>query len=73
MLMQWGCDSVGMSIVPEVIMAVHRGMKVLGLALISDMAIPDTGHHATGADVLRVVNESSSKFSQLLVATLKAL
>jgi purine-nucleoside phosphorylase len=73
MLMQWGCDSVGMSIVPEVIMAVHRGMKVLGLALISDMAIPDTGHHATGADVLRVVNESSEKFSKLLVSTLKAL
>jgi purine-nucleoside phosphorylase len=73
MLMQWDCDSIGMSTVPEVIMAVHRGMKVMGLALISDMAIPDTGHHATGDEVLRVVNESSAKFAQLLVSILKAL
>ncbi|PIQ26615.1 purine-nucleoside phosphorylase [bacterium (Candidatus Blackallbacteria) CG17_big_fil_post_rev_8_21_14_2_50_48_46] len=73
MLMQWGCDSIGMSTVPEVIMAVHRGLKVMGLALISDMAIPDTGHHATGEEVLRVVNESSPKFAKLLVSILQDL
>lgn len=73
MLMQWGCDSIGMSTVPEVIMAVHRGLKVLGIALISDIAIPDTGHHASGEDVLRVVKESSSKFSRLLVSILESL
>ena len=53
-LMKWGADAIGMSTVPEVIMAVHQGMKVLGLALISDIAIPDTGHHASGEEVLRV-------------------
>ncbi len=73
MLMQWGCDAIGMSVVPEVIMGVHRGLKILGLALISDMAIPDTGHHATGDEVLRVVRESSAKFSRLLVSVLEAL
>lgn len=66
MLMQWGSDTIGMSTVPEVIVAVHRGMKVLGLALVSDMAIPDGGEHATGDDVLRVVNESSSVFKSLV-------
>lgn len=66
MLMQWGADSIGMSTVPEVINAVHRGMKVMGLALISDIAIPDGGHHATGEDVLRTVKESSETFTRLL-------
>jgi len=66
MLMKWGSDTIGMSTVPEVILAVHRGMKVLGLALVSDIAIPDSGHHATGEDVLRVVNESSQIFKQLV-------
>lgn len=66
MLMQWGSDTIGMSTVPEVIMAVHRGLKVLGLALVSDIAIPDAGHHATGDDVLRVVKESSETFKRLV-------
>ncbi|PKL79504.1 MAG: purine-nucleoside phosphorylase [Candidatus Melainabacteria bacterium HGW-Melainabacteria-1] len=66
MLMQWGSDTVGMSTVPEVIMAVHRGMKVLGLALVSDIAIPDSGHHATGEEVLQVVHESSGAFRTLV-------
>lgn len=66
MLMQWGADSIGMSTVPEVILAVHRGMKVLGLALISDIAIPDSGAHATGEEVLQVVNESATVFKGLV-------
>lgn len=66
MLMQWGSDTIGMSTVPEVIMAVHRGLKVLGLALVSDIAIPDSGAHATGEEVLRVVKESSEMFRNLV-------
>lgn len=66
MVMKWGADTIGMSTVPEVIVAVHRGMKVLGLALISDIAIPDSGHHATGEEVLRVVNESAPAFKALV-------
>lgn len=74
MLMQWGCDAIGMSTVPEVIMAVHRGLKVLGIALISDIAIPDaTQHHATSEEILSIVQKSSEKFSRLLVAILESL
>ena len=61
-----GADSIGMSTVYEVIVAIHSGLQVLGLGMISDMALPDGDHHATEQEVLQVVAQSADKAGRLL-------
>ena len=73
MLMLLGADSVGMSTVPEVILARHRGLRVLGLAVISDMAIPDAGHHSDEREMLEVLEKTGAHFQRLLLRTLESL
>ncbi len=56
-----GADAIGMSTVPETIAANYLGMKVLGIACITNMAtgIAKTKH--SHEEVMRIANESSEK------------
>lgn len=73
MLMLLGADSIGMSTVPEVIVARHRGMRVAGIAVVTDIAIPDAGHHATEEEVIATANKTGPLFQRLLTKTLEAM
>lgn len=73
MLMKLGADSLGMSTVPEVTLATHRGMRVAGIAVVSDIAIPDSGHHATEQEVLETASRTGPLFQRLIEQTLQAM
>jgi purine-nucleoside phosphorylase len=62
-----------MSTVPETIVARHRGLRVAGIAVITDIAIPDAGHHADEAEVLARARKTGPMFQRLLVKTLEAM
>lgn len=64
--LQIGADAIGMSMISEVITAIHSGMKVLGLGTITDMALPDIEHHSTEQEVIEVAQKSSLIFKTLL-------
>ena len=68
-----GADVVGMSTVHEVAMARHLGMRVLGISLVTDMALPDATGHATGDDVLRMAERSGERFRALVRALVPQL
>jgi len=52
MLRAMGADVVGMSTVPEVIVAVHGGMRVMGVSIITDACLPDA---LEPADITRII------------------
>ncbi len=73
MFRAWGADTIGMSTVHEVLVARHEGMRVLGLSVVTDMALPDGSRHADEAEVLRTAAESGPTFRRLVKALLPQL
>jgi purine-nucleoside phosphorylase len=61
-----GADVVGMSTVPEVIVAVHAGMKVLGISVITDMCLPDALEVATVEKILAVAASAEPKLRAIV-------
>ena len=73
MFRSMGADAVGMSTVFEVLKARHMGMRVLGLSTVTDMAVADLGHHATGDEVLEMAAKAGETFRRLVRAVLPKL
>jgi purine-nucleoside phosphorylase len=61
-----GADVVGMSTVPEVIVAAHEGMKTLGFSIITDMCLPDALEPARLEDIIATANEAEKKLRVLV-------
>ncbi|MCS7166774.1 MAG: purine-nucleoside phosphorylase [Gemmatales bacterium] len=61
-----GADVVGMSTVPEVIVAVHAGLRVLGIAVITDMCLPDALQPVSVADILATAAQAEKPLRTLI-------
>ena len=68
-----GADVVGMSTVPEVIAAVHAGMRVLGLAVITDECLPDALEPASLERILATAATAEPKLTALIRGVLRRL
>ena len=68
-----GGDAVGMSTAPEVIVAGHCGMEVLGLTLLSNMAAGILDQPLSEQEVLEAGEAAKEKFSGLIRACLRKL
>jgi purine-nucleoside phosphorylase len=73
MLRSMGADVVGMSTVPEVIAAVHAGIRVLGLSIITDACLPDALQPTTLQEILDTARGAEPKLTQLVRGVLKRL
>ena len=68
MMRGFGADAVGMSTVPEVLVARHLGMRILAVATVTDMAtgIPGQIEHVTAEAVLAVANRAGARLGELV-------
>lgn len=61
-----GADAVGMSMVIETITAVHAGIEVLGISVITNVNLPDAYEAATIEDVIATANSAGERLEKLL-------
>jgi len=75
MLRRWGADAVGMSTVPEVLVARHAGMRVLAIATVTDMAtgLPGLIDHVTHEEVLAVADRAGKRLGNVVKGVVKKL
>jgi purine-nucleoside phosphorylase len=66
-------DVVGMSTVPEVIAAVHAGMKCLGISVITDECIPDRLQPASVEDIIRIAGEAEPKLTRIMAEVIQRM
>jgi purine-nucleoside phosphorylase len=73
MLRRLGADVVGMSTVPEVIVAVHAGMRVLGVSIITDQCIPETLVPAELATIIATASRAEPTLTTLVRGVVERL
>ncbi len=71
MLRALGADTVGMSMVPENLVAVHAGMRVLGLSVVTDRCLPDALEPADVDEIIRIAGQTEPHLRRLVVRFLE--
>ena len=72
-LRKMGADVVSMSMVPEDIVAIHTGMRVLGISVVTDSCLPDALEPADIDEIIRVANEAGPHLDALVRGVLESL
>jgi len=65
-----GADVVGMSTVPEVIVAVHAGLKVIGFSIVTDMCLPDALEPADVTKIIATAKAAEPNLTKLVLGVL---
>lgn len=73
MLRTIGADAVGMSTIPEVIVATSLGMRVLGLSAITNCCSPDARIKTTGEDVVVAAESTQPRMRDIVLSVLSDL
>jgi purine-nucleoside phosphorylase len=73
MLRAIGADVVGMSTVPEVIVAVHEGMRVIGISIITDQCLPDALEPADIGRIIETANRAEPQLTKLVTTVVERL
>jgi purine-nucleoside phosphorylase len=68
-----GADVVGMSTIPENIVANHMSMKVLGLSIVTDECFPDALKPANVAEIIAVAIEAEPRMTLIMKEVIKRL
>ena len=68
-----GADAVGMSTVPEVIVAVHMGIEVLGFSIITDECFPDALQPANVEEIIAVAVKTEPKLTAIMKGVVEKL
>ena len=73
MLRMMGADVVGMSTVPEVIVAVHSGMRALGISIITDQCLPDALEPADIGRIIATATRAEPSLTRLIARVVERL
>jgi len=73
LLKQSGADAVGMSSIPEVITALHGGLRVLGLSVVANVNDPDNFVPILLDDIVRAAGEAEPRLQELILEIIQEL
>jgi purine-nucleoside phosphorylase len=72
--LRWiGADVVGMSLVPENVVAVHGGQRVLALNVVTDACLPDNLHPVDIPAILAVAGRTAPRLMRLVTETIRRM
>jgi purine nucleoside phosphorylase len=69
----WGADAVGMSSVPDCLIARHCGLKVVGVSCITNMGAGLSAENLTHAHTLENASRGAAAFEKLVMSSVKVL